>query len=247
MQQPLGGELALTAELAHFLLGQPIAPPHHFGIDTFLTVNTVLGGFPVVEVYLTQKTHNKKGFTELRGMVLECFDELCKQIAFHGRHRRMPVEVEKGTLVTALSKERAPERIGEDVRTLQYVNLDEQLEHCFTFVRGLGELLEARLGELGVSEAEQALVLALCDEDEEGFHKRSAELNARRWVPLVDQLARGYIERGFSPVYHDAIFVCWQLRALSFALHEAQNFEAAEENTDGQARYAYEYGARYRL
>jgi glucosyl-3-phosphoglycerate synthase len=241
IQQPLGGEVAITAELArHLLEGAGIAPPHNWGIDTFLTVNTVVGGFPVVEVYLTQKTHKRKSLTELRAMLAECFDELCKQIAFHGRLGGVPdAEME----ATVLPEEEAPERIGEDVRTQRYVDPEEQMGRFFTYVHGLRRP-EMRLGELGLSQDLRDLVLELFDEAR--FRERSAKLDIRSWVELVDQLARGYIKRDFSCVYHDVIFACWQLRALAFAVHEAQSFEAAEENTRRQAEYAYEYGARYR-
>jgi len=241
IQQPLGGEVALTADLARYLLEDAgMAPPHNWGIDTFLTINTVVGGFPVVEVYLTQKSHKRKSLTELRAMLAECFDELCKQIALHRRIEGVP-EAEE-TRVSVASEE-APERIGEDVRTQCYVNPEEQMERFFTFVHGLRQPRE-RLRELGLSKEQLALVLALYDE--RIFLKRSAQLNHKTWVALLDRLARGYIERGFSCIYHDVIFACWQLRVLAFALHEATDFEEAEENTRRQADYAYEYGARYR-
>jgi len=242
IQQPLGGELALTAELARFLLeGQMIDPPHHWGIDTFFTVNTVVEGFPVVEVYLTQKTHKPKSLTQLRQMFIECFDEMCRQIDFHGRLERVP---ELGEIsVTVVRPERPPERVGQDVRTLQYVKLEEQRERFFTFVRGLRHPQE-RLEELEVSPELRALVLALFDPEQ--FEKRSSELNPETWVPLLDQLARGYIRRNYHVVYHDVLFACWQLRALAFAHHEAESFEKAEEATERQAQYAYEYGERYR-
>jgi hypothetical protein len=241
IQQPLGGEVALTAELARYLLEDTgSAPPHNWGIDTFITVNTVVGGFPVVEVYLTQKTHKKKSLTELRAMLAECFDELCKQIAFHRRLEGVPETDETNVKVVC---EGAPERIGEDVRTQRYVDPEEQMERFFTFVHGLRQPQE-RLRELGLSEEQLALVLELFDE--RNFRKRSTEMDHITWVALIDRLARGYIERGFSCVYHDVIFACWQLRALAFAINEAQSFETAEESTQRQADYAYQYGARYR-
>lgn len=241
IHQPLGGEIALTADLGRFLLQQPLAPPHHWGIDTFLTVSTVVGGFPLVEVYLTQKTHKKKSLTELRSMLVECFDELCKQIAFHKRHQGVPATGE--VPVTVLSKEDAPERIGEDVRTQQYANLDEQIDRFFIFVRGLRRAQE-RLDELGLTAEQKDVLLSMFDRKR--FPTQSAQLNARSWVPLLDKMARGYIARGFTPIYHDVIFAAWQLRALSFALHETQTFEQAEQQTEEQSQYAYEYGQRYR-
>jgi len=242
IHQPLGGELAMTDELVHFLLhGQTIDPPHHWGIDTFITVNTVVEGFPVVEVYLTQKTHKPKSLTELRQMLVECFDEMCRQIDLHGRLEAVP-DVRAMT-VKDIKPEEPPERVGEDVRTLKYVDLSEQEERFFTFVRGLREP-GTRLEELGVEPELRGLVLSLFDP--ETFRRRSRELTPETWVPLLDRLARGYIQRNYDVVYHDVIFACWQLRVLAFAHHEAGSFEQAEEATERQARYAYEYGARYR-
>ena len=242
IHQPLGGELAMTDELVHFLLhGQTIDPPHHWGIDTFITVNTVVEGFPVVEVYLTQKTHKSKSLTELRQMLVECFDEMCRQIDLHGRLAAVP-DVRAMT-VKDVKPEEPPERVGEDVRTLKYVDLSEQEERFFTFVRGLREP-ETRLEELGVEPELRKLVLSLFDPAE--FQRRSRELNPETWVPLLDRLARGYIQRNYDVVYHDVIFACWQLRVLAFAHHEAGSFEQAEEATERQAQYAYEYGERYR-
>jgi hypothetical protein len=243
IQQPLGGELVLTAELAsHLLREAPTAPPHHWGIDTFLTVNTVAGGFSVVEVYLTQKVHKKKSLTELRSMLIECFDEMCKEIAFHGRYGAVPDP--KVNLVVVTPKENSIERVGGDVRSLQYADLEEQRERFFTFVRGIRQP-KTRLRELGLDREERDLVLSLFDRRR--FNEESSTLNGELWVSLIDRLARGYIERGFSPIYHDVIFACWTLRALSFAHHEAETFEAGEEATERQAEVAFQYGARYRV
>ncbi len=241
IQQPLGGELALTTELARFLLERaPTAPPHHWGIDTFFTVNTVAAGFPVVEVYLAQKTHKKKSLTELRRMLVECFDEMCKQIAFHRRYLAVPEP--RRELVRVLPVDDGIERVGEDVRTLRYVDLDEQRERFFTFVRGLRSP-NRRLKELGLPREERQWITALFKR--EAFEEGSRELSAERWVPLLDRLARGYIEQRFSPIYHDVVFACWTLRALAFALHEARDFESAEAATERQAAFALEYGKRY--
>lgn len=243
IQQPLGGELVLTAELASYLLREaPTAPPHHWGIDTFLTVNTVAGGFSVVEVYLTQKVHKRKSLTELRSMLVECFDEMCKEIAFHGRSHAVPEP--KVNLVVVTPKENAIERVGGDVRSLRYADLEEQRERFFTFVRGIRQP-KTRLRELGLPKEHRDLILNLFDRRR--FDVESSQLNGELWVSLIDRLARGYIERGFSPIYHDVVFACWTLRALSFAHHEAESFEAGEEATQRQAEIAFRYGARYRV
>lgn len=241
VQQPLGGELGLTAQLANHLVNGPIAPPHTWGIDTFLTVNALAGGFPVLEIYLTQKTHTKKALSELRGMIIECFDEMVKEIYFHGRHRRVPANAR--SLVRLLPRDQAPPRIGEDVRTQRYVDLEAQVANLFAYARTVPHVAE-RLAELGVDDAARRLILSLLEERD--FRERSRALNAQTWIPLLDAVVRGYLEKRFASAYHDLIFLVWQLRATAFALNEATSFEAAEAQTAQQARYAYEYGEKYR-
>jgi hypothetical protein len=263
VNQPLGGELCLSAELACYLLDCGIAPPHTWGIDTFLIINTLVGGYRVAELYLTQKTHRKKSMDELKTMFIECFDEAVKQVHFHARHRAVPAEVE--SLVQVLPPSASEiERVGEDVRTLVYVDLDEQIESFFAFV---GHLEGARelMGELGVSAADAELLLELFGARADtsaspstlrldsgqaslrtglstSFQEQSGRLGIEEWIRILHSLARGYVAQRFSARYHDLLFAIWKLRTLTFCLNEAHSFEEAEENTRKQAFYALEYG-----
>jgi hypothetical protein len=263
VNQPLGGELCLSAELAHYLLDCGIAPPHTWGIDTFLIINTLVCGYRVAELYLTQKTHNKKSMDELKTMFIECFDEAVKQVHFHGRHRGVPAKVE--SLVQVLPPSASEiERVGEDVRTLVYVDLDEQIESFFAFVEHLEDTTEL-VGELGVSAADVELLLELFGARADAsaspstlrldsgqaslrtglstsFQKQSGRLGIEEWIRILDSLSRGYIAQRFSARYHGLLFAIWKLRTLTFCLNEAHSFEEAEENTRKQAMYALKYG-----
>jgi hypothetical protein len=246
VNQPLGGELCLTAELARYLLDCGIAPPHTWGIDTFLIINTLVGGYRVAELYLTQKTHRKKSMDELKTMFIECFDEAIKQVHFHRRHQGVPADVE--SLVQVLPPSASEiERVGEDVRTLVYVNLDEQIESFFAFAGQLKD--SARLmGELGLSAADVTLLLELFGARADAsarlstsFQEQSGRLSIEEWIRILDSLARGYVAQRFNARYHDLLFAIWKLRTLTFCLNEAHGFEQAEENTRKQAMYALKY------
>jgi hypothetical protein len=247
VNQPLGGELCLSAELARYLLDCGIAPPHTWGIDTFLIINTLVGRYRVAELYLTQKTHRKKSMDELKTMFIECFDEAVKQVHFHARHRVVPAEVE--SLVQVLPPSASEiERVGEDVRTLVYVDLDEQMESFFAFVGHL-EDTTGLMGELGISAADVTLLLELFGaradasaKPSTSFKEQSGRLGIEEWIRILHSLARGYIAQRFSARYHDLLFAIWKLRTLTFCLNEAHSFEEAEENTKKQALYALEYG-----
>jgi hypothetical protein len=247
VNQPLGGELCMTADLARHLLDCGIAPPHTWGIDTFYIINTLIGGHRVAELYLTQKTHRKKSMDELKTMFIECFDEAVKEVHFHGRDETVPTDTE--SLVRVLPPAATDiERVGEDVRTLVYVDLDEQIDSWFEFVAQLEKEAEL-MKELGIAAPDVALLLDLFSVDPEapaasdkGFRQRSKTLDVEAWVRILDSLARGYIAQRFSGRYHDLLFAIWKLRTLTFCLNEARDFEEAEENTQRQAAYAFRYG-----
>jgi hypothetical protein len=241
VNQPLGGELCLSAELARYLLDCGMAPPHTWGIDTFLIINTLVGGYRVAELYLTQKTHRKKSMDELKTMFIECFDEAVKQVHFHARHQGVPAEVE--SLVQVLPPSASEiERVGEDVRTLVYVDLDEQIESFLAFVEHLEDTTRL-MDELGISAADVTLLLELFGAKlSTSFKEQSGRLGIEEWIRILHSLARGYIAQRFSARYHDLLFAIWKLRTLTFCLNEAHSFEEAEENTRRQAIHALEYG-----
>ncbi|MDY6876523.1 MAG: hypothetical protein SWK90_10040, partial [Chloroflexota bacterium] len=174
---------------------------------------------------------------------------------FHGRDQAVPTDTESLARVlppTAMEIE----RVGEDVRTLVYVDLDEQIASFFAFVEQL-ENSAWLMGELGIPTADAELLLKLFSaktdasakpvlSEAEGlstsFRERSVALGIEEWVRILDGLARGYIARRFSGRYRDLLFAIWKLRTLTFCLNEAGSFEEAEENTRKQATYAFQYG-----
>lgn len=241
INQPLGGELCLTAELARNLLDCGIAPPHTWGIDTFLIINTLVRGYRLAELYLTQKTHKKKSMDKLRGMFIECFDEAVKQVHFHGRDRAVPANKESLVRVIAPTSTEI-ERVGEDVRTLIYVDLDEQVASFFAFVGQLRDTAEL-MDELAIPVEDAGLVLELFRASVD-LKEQMKRLGIETWVRILDSLARGYIAQHFNDCYHDLLFAIWKLRTLSFCLNEAHNFEEAERKTKKQAAYAFQYGQR---
>jgi glycosyltransferase involved in cell wall biosynthesis len=239
ISQPLGGELCMTGDLAHYLQDSEIAPPCTWGIDTFFIVNALIGEYRIAELYLTQKTHKKKNMDQLKTMFTECFDEAVHQVHFHKRDVAVPSDVESLLEVVPLLASEI-ERVGEDVRSQVYVDLDSQIESFFTSVRKLEDTGEL-MNELGISTEDTKLLQGLFTSDTY-FKERSVELGIEEWINILDSITRGYIARRFDACYHDLLFAIWKLRTLTFCLNEAQNFEDAEENTKKQAIYAFQYG-----
>ncbi|MFQ5946724.1 MAG: glycosyltransferase [Anaerolineae bacterium] len=237
--QPLGGELCMSGELARWYLEGNVAPPHTWGIDTFFTVNGLVGGFRSAEIYLVQKTHNRKGLEDLRHMFVECFDEMAVEIHLHARDRSLPVRTE--SLVTVVPKEASQlPRVGDDVRIRGYVDLQAEVAR---FAQGLAAepVSEEELERLGLPEEGRAFLLRLFG-DPDGFAEGSRALDAGRWVSLLERLVQGYIASEFDPGFHKALFHIWRARALAFILHEASDFETAEQNTQRLADLAFRRG-----
>ncbi len=242
IRQPLGGELCMRDTLVRHLLDHPAAPTHTWGIDTFLVVNTLVDGFRAVELYLAQKFHNPKTLSDLQRMLVECFDEMAQLVRFHHREQEVPGGLPSG--VTTIPASESPvQRVGRDVRTSPYTDLEAELNAHLNFVQDAGVDLGLS-EELGVDREDSAL-LARMLESRGAFQKESRPLDGHRWVRMLHALITGYIQGGFSPRHHDVLYVLWRSRALSFFLHEAATFEEAEANTRRQAEYATEFSRRF--
>jgi len=248
VNQPLGGELCMTKEVAEHLLTCCTAPPHTWGIDTFMTINTVMGGFKMGEYYLTQKTHGKKSVGELRGMLIDCFDEAAKQVFYHKRNVSIP-KFSK-SLIKVLPKEHTQvERIGEDVRTQKYVNVDFEIE---SFISSLEKILPNNHTDgdglkkfLKVDFDDEYLLMDMLKiRSINEFKEKSKLLDRHVWVRTLDTLTRSYIAEEFNPAFHEIAFILWRLRSLSFIVNEAKTFEEAETNTAEQAKLAFEYAQK---
>jgi hypothetical protein len=82
IDQPLGGELSIKSDALKEIFTKGIAPPYHWGIDTFITMKSLMYGYKMGEIYLGQKMHGKKTLTNLRKMFNECFQEAIRMIQY---------------------------------------------------------------------------------------------------------------------------------------------------------------------
>ena len=82
IDQPLGGELALKKEVLEDIFTKGISPSYGWGIDSFITLKSLMYGYRMGEVYLGQKMHGKKTLTNLRNMFVQCFQEAVRMIHY---------------------------------------------------------------------------------------------------------------------------------------------------------------------
>lgn len=79
IRQPIGGEFALSKEVVDYLLLQAVPPAVlQYGIDIFMTLHSIGGGFKIGEAFLGKKFHKPSFpkimpmFTQVSQTALEC-------------------------------------------------------------------------------------------------------------------------------------------------------------------------------
>jgi mannosylglycerate synthase len=76
IEQPLGGELLMTREVAERLVAdEAVQAQSDWGVDTLYTFRMIQGGATMIEAYVREgKAHKLYGrLTDLRSMLVECF------------------------------------------------------------------------------------------------------------------------------------------------------------------------------
>ncbi len=226
IDQPLGGELSLKKEVLKDIFTKGIAPPYGWGIDSFITMKSLMYGYTIGEVYLGQKMHGKKTLTNLQKMFIECFQEAVRMIQhFYG----LPVR-KKINPITMISSPFKRNPSFDDT----YMDIKKEAERSLDSFKLLKKMylphddLFYEIKEVN---------------DFDSFYKKTQAININIWVELLYWLIKKY-----SPEYINQYFYRWKIRALSFCLHEINTVEQAESRTAFQAKAAsdfmYRIGAR---
>lgn len=78
IRQPIAGEYAMSLDTAKYIMSRKMNPEvKNYGIDPFLTINAIGGGFKVKEVHLGEKIH-KPSF----GKMVPMFQQMCATALF---------------------------------------------------------------------------------------------------------------------------------------------------------------------
>ena len=222
IDQPLGGEFSLKKEVLKDIFTKGISPPYGWGIDTFITVKSLIYGHNLGEVYLGQKMHGKKTLTNLQKMFNECFQEAIRLIQyFYGlpvRKKIKPITV----ISSPFKRNRAFDETYMDIRKEVERSLDS-----FKLIKNM-HLPHDELF-LDIKEAN----------DFEIFYEKSQGVNVNVWVELLYWFVKKY-----SPEYLNQYYLRWKIRALSFCLHEINTVEQAENRTVIQAKAASDFMER---
>jgi len=219
IDQPLGGELSIKTDVLKEIFNKGISPPYGWGIDTFITIKTLMYGYRMGEVYLGQKMHGKKNLTNLQKMFVECFQEAVRMIQyFYG----LPVRKKIYPITMVSSPFKRKPSFDET-----YMDIKKEVERSLDTFKMIKKMYLPH----------DDLFYEIKDiNDFDTFYKKTQQINVNVWVELLYWFVKKY-----SPTYMDQYFYRWKIRALSFCLHEINTVEQAETRTTFQAKAAYDF------
>ncbi len=219
IDQPLGGELSIKKDVLKNILTKGITPPYGWGIDSFITMKSLMYGYTIGEVYLGQKMHNKKTLTNLQKMFSECFQEAVRMIHyFYSLSVRKKIKP-----ITMIS---SPFKRNNNFDET-YMDIRKEVERSLESFK-LIKKIHLPHDDLFIDIKET--------NDFDSFYKKTQGLNVNIWVELLYWFVKKY-----SPIYMPQYYYRWKIRALSFCLHEINTVEQAEDRTTFQAKAAFDF------
>lgn len=222
IDQPLGGELSIKSEVLKDIFTKGISPPYGWGIDSFITMKSLIYGYKIGEVYLGQKMHGKKTLTNLQKMFVQCFQEAVRMIQyFYG----LPVR-KKINPITMISSPFRKNSIFDET----YMDIKKEVTRSldsFKLIKNLNLPHDDLFVEIKDTN------------DFDSFCKKTDALNVNIWVESLYWFVKKY-----SPANIDQYYYRWKIRSLSFCLHEINTVQQAEDRTTFQAKAAYNFISR---
>ena len=219
IDQPLGGELSLKKEVLKDILNKGISPPYGWGIDTLITMKSLMYGYTMGEVYLGQKMHGKKTLTNLKKMFIECFQEAVRMIQYF---YSLPVRKKIKPIIMLSSPFRKNCCFDET-----YMDIKKEVQRSLDSFSLMKKLMLPH----------DDLFYQIKDSNNfDDFYKKTKLININIWVELLYWFIKKY-----SPDLIDQYYLRWKIRSLSFCLHEINTVEQAEDITIFQAKSAADF------
>lgn len=128
IRQPIGGDFALSAELYQRYLEQNwLEPTRQYGVDIFMTLHAILGGYKIGQVSLGAKIH-KPSMPKLGPMFTQVVQTLFKTLLYH----RDAWQNIKGTLsipIFGRHQQATPQNLSIDYKSIKGKAKDEFTTH----------------------------------------------------------------------------------------------------------------------
>jgi hypothetical protein len=219
IDQPLGGELSIKKEVLKDIFKKGIAPPYGWGIDSFITMKSLIYGYTIGEIYLGQKMHGKKTLTNLQKMFIECFQEAVRMIQYF---YSLPLRKKIKPIIRIPSPFKRNNSFDET-----YMDIKKEVNRSLPNLKLIKQLYLPH---------DDLFINIKDSSDFEDFYNRTKSVNINIWVELLYWFIKKY-----SSDYINQYYYRWKIRALSFCLHEINTFEQAETRTTFQAKAASDF------
>jgi len=219
IRQPIGGDFAFSAALARHYLSQPWHPTtRQYGIDIFMTLHAIMGGFTLGQVSLGAKIH-KPSAPKLGPMFTQVVGTLFSTL-LNNRHVWKNVKkVEKLPSFGEFNLTE-PQSLGVDYKSLKAVALQEY------------------------SGKERALQNALSPElfkkIDSMFKSQKIRIGSHLWCQVVYDVLFAYYRSNHDPEFVEALKPLYFGRVITFIKHtlELDHFES-EEQIKKQAQHFF--------
>lgn len=219
INQPIGGELSLKREVLKDLFTKGIETPYGWGVDTFITLKSLMYGYHIGEVYLGQKMHGKKNLTGLHKMFIQCFQEAVRMIQYYYTR-----EVRKK--INPVIKISSPFKLNTCFDDC-YMDIKGEVQRSFDNFKLLKKLYLPQ----------DNLFYQIKDFNTfEDFYNWTKKIDINVWVETLYWFIKKYSEQLMEQYY-----LRWKIRALSFCLHEINTVDQAENTTVFQAKKAAQF------
>ncbi len=219
LRQPIGGDFAFSGQLARYFLEQPWhSTTRQYGIDIFMTLQAILGGFRVCQVALGAKIHKPSApklgpmFSQvvgtLFGTLLSCRDRW-KSV---GEVERMPLFGE--------SELAQPQDLSVDYKGMKATARYEFEVHRERLSKSLEPAVFARLAEI--------------------YDSGRMHIGMELWTKAVYDLIYAYDTSDYDPQVVEAMKSLYFGRVVSFIRQTLDlDHMASEEEIQRQARYFF--------
>lgn len=218
IRQPIGGDFACSGKLTQHYLDQKWNKSiTQYGIDIFMTLNAIFGGFKIVQVSLGSKIH-KPSAPKLNEMSSQVMETLFK-ILLANKDKWPKKEIKKITTPCRVGKTVTgkPQGLSLDYKYIKAEALDDFSRHYKTLEKYLSRNIYNKLSDMY-------------------FFKKRLTINADLWSKVLYSMLKIYEKQGQKACIIESLKPLYFGRNLSFIMETLDmDFRESEEKIVKQA------------
>jgi len=148
IRQPIGGDVGFSKRLVEYWLNQKWTEPvRNYGIDIFMTLNTIKGGFKLGQANLGSKIH-KPSAPKLGNMFLEVIDTLFKFLSENKNLWQKEINLRTLPLICDAKNKAAYQQLSIDNEVIEEKAISEFQENYKYIKKYISQELRSQLEEM---------------------------------------------------------------------------------------------------